>query len=149
MTASNPFVRLIEAGGEVLAASVKYGEKVILGMSGRERAEVEAELRQAKAVGQFTVLMAAAKAKSALNDLVHQDAPTAPSTEPAATPSATDEVTVDLDPPVCIEDYDALTASQIVVLLSELSRDEREQVLAYESANRARNSILKELSRLA
>ncbi len=147
MTASNPFVRLIEAGGEVLAASVKYGEKVILGISGRERAEVEAELRQAKAVGQFTVLMATAKAKSALNDLVHQEASTTPPAAQTATPS--DEVTIDLDPPVCIEDYDALTASQIVVLLSELSRDEREQVLAYESANRGRNSILKELSRLA
>ena len=147
MTASNPFVRLIEAGGEVLAASVKYGEKVILGISGRERAEVEAELRQAKAVGQFTVLMATAKAKSALNDLVHQEASTVPPAEQPATPS--DEVTIDLDPPVCIEDYDALTASQIVVLLGELSRDEREQVLAYESANRGRNSILKELSRLA
>lgn len=147
MTASNPFVRLIEAGGEVLAASVKYGEKVILGISGRERAEVEAELRQAKAVGQFTVLMATAKAKSALNDLVHQEASTAPPAEQTATPSA--EVKIDLDPPVCIEDYDALTASQIVVLLSELSRDERKQVLAYESANRGRNSILKELSRLA
>ncbi len=147
MTASNPFVRLIEAGGEVLAASVKYGEKVILGISGRERAEVEAELRQAKAVGQFTVLMATAKAKSALNDLVHQEASTTPPAAQTATPS--DEVTIDLDPPVCIEDYDALTASQIVVLLSELSLDEREQVLAYESANRGRNSILKELSRLA
>ena len=147
MTASNPFVRLIEAGGEVVAASVKYGEKVILGISGRERAEVEAELRQAKAVGQFTVLMATAKAKSALNDLVHQEASTTPPAAQTATPS--DEVTIDLDPPVCIEDYDALTASQIVVLLSELSLDEREQVLAYESANRGRNSILKELSRLA
>jgi hypothetical protein len=147
VTASNPFVRLIEAGGEVLAASVKYGEKVILGISGRERAEVEAELRQAKAVGQFTVLMATAKAKSVLNDLVHQEASTTPPAAQTATPS--DEVTIDLDPPVCIEDYDALTASQIVVLLSELSLDEREQVLAYESANRGRNSILKELSRLA
>ena len=147
MTASNPFVRLVEAGGEVVAASVKYGEKLILGISGRERAEVEAELRQAKAVGQFTVLMASAKARSAINDLVHQESATAPTAEPATV--ASNDARIDLDAPTCIEEYDSLTASQIVALLGELSREEREQVLAYESANRGRNSILKELARRA
>jgi len=147
VTASNPFVRLIEAGGEVLAASVKYGERVLIGISGRERAEVEAELRQAKAVGQFTVLMATAKAKSALNDLVHQEK-SAPAEAPQETPDIY-EAAIDIDPPQCIEDYDALTASQIVALLTELSHEEQRQVLAYESANRGRNSIIKELSRLA
>jgi hypothetical protein len=147
VTASNPFVRLVEAGGEVVAASFKYGEKLLLGISGRERAEVEAELRQAKAVGQFTILMASAKAKGAINDLVHPEA-TAPS-EPETPTVTTDDAVVDLDAPTCIEEYDSLTASQIVALLSELSHEERGQVLAYENANRGRNSILKELARLA
>lgn len=147
MTASNPFVRLVEAGGEVVAASFKYGEKLLLGISGRERAEVEAELRQAKAVGQFTILMASAKAKDAINDLVHHEA-TTPS-EPETPTVTTDDAVVDLDAPTCIEEYDSLTASQIVALLSELSNEERGEVLAYESANRGRNSILKELARLA
>jgi hypothetical protein len=146
VTASNPFLRLVEAGSEVVSASVKYGEKLMLGISGREREEVEAELRQAKAVGQFTVLMAAAKAKSAINDLVQPGSPN--SAKPDKT-TATDEARIDVDPPTCIEDYDALTASQIVILLGELSQSERNQVLAYESANRGRKSILKELSRLA
>ena len=130
-----------------MAASVKYGEKVILGLSSRERQAVGAELRQAKAVGQFTILMASAKAKGAINDLVRQESAAAPMAE---TPNVvTDEAQVDLEPPSGIEDYDALTASQIVALLSELSHDERNHVLAYETANRGRNSILKELSRLA
>lgn len=147
MTASNPLLRLVEAGSEVVSASVKYGEKVLLGISGREREAVEAELRQAKAVGQFTILMASAKAKSAINDLVRQETATAP---PAETPEAVrDEAQIDLEPPRSIEDYDALTASQIVALLSELSHEERMYVLAYETANRGRNSILKELTRLA
>ena len=146
MTASNPLIRLVEAGSEVISASVQYGEKVILRISGRERQAVEAELRQAKAVGQFTILMASAKAKSAINDLVRQESTTEQSAE---TPIVvTDEADVDLEPPKCIEDYDALTASQIVVLLSDLSHDDRNHVLAYETANRGRNSILKELSRL-
>jgi hypothetical protein len=140
-------IRLVEAGSEVISASVKYGEKVILEISGRERQAVEADLRQAKAVGQFTILMASAKAKSVINGLVRQDSATDPSAE---TPIVvTDKAHVDLEPPQCIEDYDALTASQIVELLSELSHEERNHVLAYETANRGRNSILKELSRLA
>ena len=147
MTASNPLLRLVEAGSEVVAASVKYGEKVLLGISGREREAVEAELRQAKAVGQFTILMASAKAKSAINDLVRPETSTAPTAESPVV--VTGEAKVDLEPPSGIEDYDALTASQIVTLLSELSREERDYVLAYETANRGRNSILKELTRLA
>ena len=147
MTASNPLIRLVEAGSEVMAASVKYGEKVILGISGREREAVEAELRQAKAVGQFTILMASAKAKSAINDLVRPETATAPAAETPVV--VTDEAQVDLEPPRGIEDYDALTASQIVSLLSELSHEERNYVLAYETANRGRNSILKELARRA
>jgi len=145
VTASNPLIRLVEAGSEVISASVKYGEKVILGISGRERQAVEAELRQAKAVGQFTILMASARAKSAINDLVRQESTTEQSAE---TPIVVTDG-ADVEPPTCIEDYDALTASQIVVLLSELSHDDRNHVLAYETANRGRNSILKELSRLA
>ncbi|MEI8148506.1 MAG: hypothetical protein WCG62_05450 [Actinomycetes bacterium] len=150
MTASNPFLRLVEAGSEVVAASVKYGEKFFATATGRERAEIESELRQAKAIGQFTILMASAKAKSALSDLVgHEEA--TPETPPAsADRGATGEVVmVDIDPPSCIEDYDALTASQIVALLPELSREERGVVMTYESGNRNRKSILKEVTRLA
>ncbi|CAB4858426.1 unannotated protein [freshwater metagenome] len=147
MTASNPFLRLVEAGSEVVAASVKYGEKVFVSVSGRERAEIESELRQAKAVGQFTMLMASAKAKNALNDLMGHEH-VAPEVSPV-TDDNLQEPVVDAEPPTCIDDYDALTASQIVALLSELSREEREHVLTYESANRNRKSILKELSRLA
>ena len=51
--------------------------------------------------------------------------------------------------PACIDEYDSLTASQIVPLLADLTADERREVLAYESARRGRNSILKELQRLA
>jgi len=119
----------------------------MLGIGGRERAQVEAELRQAKAVGQFTILMASAKAKSAINDLVHQETAKPPTAEPSTV--KTDDAQIDVDAPSCIEEYDSLTASQIVALLGELSPEEREQVLAYESANRGRNSILKELARRA
>jgi hypothetical protein len=148
VTASKPFLRLVEAGSEVIVASFKYGEKVVLGATGRERAEIESDLRQAKAVGQFTILMATAKAKGALSDLVGRDNSITDATATPESGRVEDDVILDVEPPQCIDDYDALTASQIVKLLSELSREERTDVLTYESANRNRNSILKELSRL-
>lgn len=152
MTASNPFARIVAAVSELASAAAKLGESVAERATGKEREAIQSELRQAQAVGQFTVLMATAKAKAAISDLL----PKATVESVDATPApredeqTTTEIGVDrLSPPTSIPDYDSLTASQVVAQLGELTAEERSEILAYEQANRARNSILKEISRLA
>ena len=151
MTASNPFLRIVTAASDLAGAVVKLGESVAVRVTGKEREAIHSELRQAQAVGQFTVLMATAKAKAAVSDLLpkteSEAAAEAPSTaaQPTTTEVGSDPVAV----PTSIADYESLTASQIVAQLEELTAEERSEILAYEQANRARNSILKEISRLA
>ena len=151
MTASNPFLRIVTAVSDLAGAVVKLGESVAVRVTGKEREAIQSELRQAQAVGQFTVLMATAKAKAAVSDLLpkteSETSAEAPSTaaQPTATEVGSDPVAV----PTSIADYESLTASQIVAQLEELTAEERSEILAYEQANRARNSILKEISRLA
>ena len=142
MTASKPVARALASAGDLANAVVKYGEAAVAKVSGKEREQIESELRQAKAVGQFTVLMAVSKLKAAMTP---EEAPTPSPAEPTV---ATEPVPQG-EAPTCIDEYDSLTASQIVPLLADLTADERSEVLAYESARRGRNSILKELQRLA
>lgn len=71
------------------------------------------------------------------------------SSDPAA---FADGVTAAVAPPVdtlAIADYDTLPAAHILPLLPELSRDERDGVAAYESANRGRRTVLGRIERLA
>lgn len=152
MTASNPFLRIATAASELVGSVVKLGESVAVRVTGKEREAIQSELRQAQAVGQFTVLMATAKAKSAVADLLPKPTPSVEneSNEPTGDPEpAAKEVRELLVAPSAIADYDSLTAAQIVAQLSDLSAEERSEILAYEQANRSRNSILKEISRLA
>lgn len=91
---------------------------------------LQRELRQARAVGELTVLTAAQNLKS------------------AATPPTSEAPAADVETPVvhlapeCVPDYVNLSASQIIPLLSGLSVTERAEVLAYESATRRRKTIL-------
>ena len=142
MTASKPVARALASAGDLASAVVKYGEAAVAKVSGKEREQIESELRQAKAVGQFTVLMAVSKVKAAIT-------PDEASVAPPAESTVVTESVPHGEAPACIDEYDSLTASQIVPLLADLTADERREVLAYESARRGRNSILKELQRLA
>jgi hypothetical protein len=88
---------------------------------------VQRELRQARAVGQLTVL-------------------SAPQSEVVADEPAPPSVPV-LPVPAGIPDYENLSASQIVPLLRGLTTEERTEVLAYETATRGRKTIISALAK--
>ena len=98
--------------------------------------KVSRELRQARAIGQLTVLTATSKLKNAF-----AGDETTRSPEPAPTPPA--EVR---DAPACIPDYANLSAAQIVPLLGALTADERIDVATYEESTRKRKTILSALA---
>jgi hypothetical protein len=99
--------------------------------------KVSGELRQARAIGQFTVLTAVAKAKRALAERSEPVVDSSPVTR-APAPTIPDE-------PSAIPGYTNLAANQIVPLLHGLTDDERAEVLAFERATRSRRTILSAL----
>ena len=107
------------------------------------RRAVEGELAQAKAIGQFTVLTVAAKAKKWIEEELAPQ-PDAPVTAPTA-PAESSKGPVPAVPSA-IAGYQNLSAAQIVPLLAGLSEDERTQVRQYEEATRGRKTILAALS---
>ena len=119
----------------LLSSIIRYAEEAAVKLGGKERTDVEATLRQAKAIGELTILMSTAKVKEMLANLSPetsvsepQSAPTILSNEPA------------MESP--LPDYDSLTASQIVALMADLTADERAIVVAYEEQHRRRSSVL-------
>lgn len=95
---------------------------------------LQREVRQARAVGQLTLLAAAAKVR-----------PPAPrSAPPAETPVSPAPMA-----PTAIPGYDGLSAAQIVPLLGALSDEERDAVLSYEEATRRRSTVIAALRRSA
>jgi hypothetical protein len=101
---------------------------------------LQSEIRQARAIGQLTVLTTSAKVKKWL--ATEAPAPTAATPRENNTPARPD-----VDAPSCIGDYVNLSASQIVPLLAGLTSEERAQVFAYESATRQRKTILAALAK--
>ena len=131
--------RLSEAALKFVGSITRYAEEAIVKTGGRDRAEIENTLRNARAIGELTVLMSSAKVKEYLSSV-------------ATTESAESSVSTPIDievindaPPIFIPHYDSLTASQIVSVLPSLSPDERQVVALYEAANRARATILQHL----
>lgn len=60
--------------------------------------------------------------------------------------AALDKTKADTSPAVPFEGYDNLTAADIVALLAGLNDDERAAVLLYETANKARKTVLEALA---
>ena len=116
-------------------------EDIVRTISTSAGKKVGSDLRQAKAVGQFTVLSAMSELKK------HAKTPETPA------PKITLEAKIKMPkekkptPPTCISNYVDLTAAQIVPLVASLTPEERAEVLAYEKATRERKTILAALKK--
>lgn len=132
--------RFSSVATRLISSVTKYAEEVAVKFGGKERSDVEATLRQAKAIGELTVLMSTAKVKELLSNLTPE--PTAD--VPESTDAVVEEA-VQLNSP--LPDYDSLTAAQIVALMATLSSEERAVIVEYEIQNRRRATILKAVGR--
>ena len=130
--------RFSSVATRLLSSVIRYAEEAAVKIGGKDRSEVEATLRQAKAIGELTVLMSSAKVKEILANLTPETA-TEPS-EDSASNDETSELAETIEAP--LPDYDALTAAQIVALMANLSPEERAVVIAYEEQHRRRSTIL-------
>lgn len=131
--------RLSEAALRFVGSLTRYAEEAIVRSGGRDRSEIENTLRNAKAVGELTVLMSSAKIKQYLGSLSTDSTEAEPQRE-----SLEPEVGIGVAPDF-IPHYDSLTASQIVSVLPSLSADQRQAVAVYEAGNRGRSLILQHL----
>jgi hypothetical protein len=114
--------RIVHALEQIVERHVPNGE------------DLSKELRQAKAIGQLTVLMGSHK----LQELWKSTAPVNPA-PPEASPEAPAPVELAEVPWV---DYDSLSASEVVSALEGAGEELRSAVFRYESQQRARQSIL-------
>ncbi|MBU6233484.1 MAG: hypothetical protein KJS64_04465 [Acidobacteria bacterium] len=131
--------RLSEAALRLVGSLTRYAEEAIVRTGGRDRQEIESTLRNAKAIGELTVLMSSAKIKEYVGSLA--SSPVIDDSENGSVEPASGVGTA----PDFIPHYDSLTASQIVSVLPSLSAEERQAVAIYESGNRARSLILQHL----
>lgn len=144
MTASekpSPIDSLKKSAERLAVSATMIGAKVLSDPKVAGPSEkIQRELRQAKAVGQFTVLSASAKVKQSL-----KKTPASPTveTEPESATEPAPEA------PRCVPDYVNMSASQIVPLLKGLTDEERAEVLTYEQATRGRKTILAALNKNA
>lgn len=113
------------------------------GAAVRGRARVERALRQARALGELSVRFGAHEIRRRTESSAEQE-PAAAATKRAAAPKHA----AGPPPNDVIADYDALSASQIVPLLSGLDASERARVASYEAAARGRQTILQRLAQL-
>ena len=137
MTVSDENVlgQLLEASEKLVTSLTELGGRALHEL--QDQLDVDRwaqELRQARAVGQLTVLAASAKLKSHFLS--------EPSPEPEASPSVPEAAP---EPPRGIPGYENLSAAQIVPLLKGLTAQERDEVLEFESATRQRKTILSAL----
>ena len=127
-------------------------------LADKGRTQVEGQLRNARAVGEFVVEMG----RRELERRFRHDTPAPPTTvvdpEPETAPEPTDRV-VPMEPrpvqpaptpraPLAIPDYDTLSASQVVRRLDGLAPSELEAVARHETATRGRRTILHRVQQL-
>jgi hypothetical protein len=124
-----------------------------LAAEGRQRLEQRA--RTARWIGEMAVTVGRQKVTQRWSSFVapppaRQDAPGAAAPAGSAAPSAhqsVDEATVE-PPSEPFHGYDALPASELVHLLFRLTKAELELVRSYESATRARRTVLAKVDQL-
>ncbi len=110
----------------------------------RGRARVDQALRQARAIGELSIKFGAHELRRRTEGTAaHEGAPAKPS-------AATSTLHPDAGPAPddVIADYDALSASQIVPMLSNLETAERARVADYETKSRGRQTILRRIEQL-
>jgi hypothetical protein len=125
---------------------------------------VQRELVLARFIGKLAVDQGVRELRERVEGLIQAtgpepsdgDQPTAP---PAAAGRTNEDVATVADhgaevevpdaAALALEDYDELPAAHIVAKLPALDPDEREQIAAYERANRNRRTVLSKVARLA
>ena len=127
--------RLTKALEDLSGAVVHYIEGATSKVSGKEASEIQSTLRQARAVGEFTVLMT-------VNELKKKFESSESSADTPVVVDDTGDTHIEAVAPACIPDYDTLTATQILELLPTLSSDDVSSVITYETATRARARIV-------
>ena len=127
--------RLTKALEDLSGAVVHYIESAASKVSGKEASEIQSTLRQARAVGEFTVLMTVNELKKKF------DSGESTADSPVVVEN-TDVTHIEAIAPACVPDYDTLTATQILEVLPTLSPNDVASVIAYESATRARGRIV-------
>lgn len=138
-----------------LAVSVR---ELLPALARRGRERVEAELNQARMVGQFSVEQGKLRATTAfsqaraqgverLDRLTADEAPTV-SPAPEAAPRPARATAGPAGAKLAIPGYDSLAASQVLPRLEGLTADELEAVRAYEAAHRGRKTILGRIDQL-
>ena len=138
-----------------LAVSVR---ELLPALARRGRERVEAELNQARVVGQFSVEQGRLRATTAfsqaraqgverLDRLTADEAPTEPPA-PKAAPRPARATAGPAGAELAIPGYDSLAASQVLPRLEGLAPDELEAVRAYEAAHRGRKTILGRIDQL-
>ncbi len=138
-----PVKSLINSTERIFQSVVALSNKAIADSPLADTSErLGSEVRQARAIGQLTVLATSAKVKQWLSTPVASEEPVTPTAAPSAPTSK-------VSPPRCITDYVNLSASQIVPLLAGLTAAELKQVEKYESATRQRKTILAAVARSA
>jgi hypothetical protein len=113
------------------------------GAASRGRARVDQALRQARAIGELSIKFGARELRRRTEGAAPaEDAATSRRSKRTAHPDAGPA------PDDVIADYDALSASQIVPMLSGLEPPERARVADYERKSRARQTILRRIEQL-
>lgn len=151
-TRSQPVERAIET---LLFAPIGLGAKLV--DDGPDIAKrVSQELSNARFIGRLTVGQGLSAIRSKLEEpaATVSEAPAPGTTSAASVPEsaspAADVVDVDLlADDLALPDYDDLPAIDIVAKLESLTADERQLIGAYETANRARRTVLGKLAQLA
>jgi len=95
------------------------------------------ELRQAKAIGQLTLLVGSQKLRALWQSTEPLRSENVPSTSSTPEPEPAPEPVTAPWP-----DYDTLSGSEVVEFLEGADESLRQQVAAYESATRGRRSVL-------
>jgi hypothetical protein len=114
------------------------------GAATRGRARVEQALRQARAIGELSIKFGARELRRRTEGAgAHEDAAAKPSAAKSAVHPDAGPAPDDV-----IADYDALSASQIVPMLSSLETAERARVADYEAKSRGRQTILRRIEQL-
>lgn len=110
----------------------------------RGRARVDEALRQARAIGELSIKFGARelRRRTGAQGTDNDPATTASTSRPVPNPDAGPA------PDDVITDYDALSASQIVPMLSSLDPAERARVARYEAKSRGRQTILRKIEQL-
>ncbi|MGE0881853.1 MAG: hypothetical protein AB7L13_22895 [Acidimicrobiia bacterium] len=120
----------------------------VVQLAERGRGIAENRVRVAKIVGQFAVDRGRKEMTKLLDHPPISQAVPAPASTPVASAVPVRQHDAEASGVLAIADYDALAASQVVSRLEGLTPAERAAIATYETAHRARRTILGKLAQL-